>query len=121
VKKEAKLPATAVTTKIAHASRATSTILPPAVRGFVIADEIVSYHLCHMGLYGRLGYDKPIGNAGIRHAHHCRHRTPAPSGARSCENAGRPVTCVIIGRRRQVTDQPPYSAPTCPGTTDRRI
>jgi len=42
VKKEAKLPATAVTTKIAHASRATSTTLPPAVRGFVIADEIVS-------------------------------------------------------------------------------
>jgi hypothetical protein len=41
VKKEAKLPATAVTTKIAHASRATST-LPPAVRGFVIADEMVS-------------------------------------------------------------------------------
>jgi len=40
VKKEAKLPATAVTTKIAHASRATSTTLPPAVRGFVIADEI---------------------------------------------------------------------------------
>jgi hypothetical protein len=31
-----------VTTKIAHASRATSTILPPAVRGFAIADETVS-------------------------------------------------------------------------------
>jgi hypothetical protein len=42
LKKEAKLPATAVTTKIAHASRATSTILPPAVRGFAIADETVS-------------------------------------------------------------------------------
>jgi hypothetical protein len=42
VKKEAKLPATAVTTKIAHASRATSTTLPSAVRGFVIADEMVS-------------------------------------------------------------------------------
>lgn len=38
LKNEAKLPATAVTTNIAHASRATSTTLPPAVRGFVIAD-----------------------------------------------------------------------------------
>jgi hypothetical protein len=42
LKKEAKLPATPVTTKIPHASRATSTTLPPAVSGFVIADETVS-------------------------------------------------------------------------------
>jgi hypothetical protein len=40
LKKVAKLPATAVTTKIAHISRVTSTTLPPAVRGFVIADEL---------------------------------------------------------------------------------
>src|SRR6185437_14023242 len=42
VKKAAKLPATAVTTKTAQASRATSTTLPPTVRGFVIAEEMVS-------------------------------------------------------------------------------
>ena len=41
-KKEAKLPAIEVTTKIAYISRATSTILPPAVRGLVIADDMVS-------------------------------------------------------------------------------
>ena len=42
MKKEAKLPATPVTTKIAHASRATSTTLPAAVSGFVDDDEMVS-------------------------------------------------------------------------------
>ena len=42
MKNEAKLPATPVTTKIAHISRATSTTLPPVVSGFVIADDIVS-------------------------------------------------------------------------------
>ena len=38
----AKLPATAVTTKMAHASRPTSTTLPTGVSGFVILDETVS-------------------------------------------------------------------------------
>jgi hypothetical protein len=38
----AKLPATAVTTKTAHASRPTSTILPADVSGFLICDETVS-------------------------------------------------------------------------------
>ena len=42
LKKEAKLPATAVTTKIAHASSATSTTFPAAVTGFVIDDDTVS-------------------------------------------------------------------------------
>src|ERR1700710_1638956 len=37
-KNEAKLPATAVTTKIDHASSATSTIRPPVVNGFLICD-----------------------------------------------------------------------------------
>lgn len=74
-----------------------------------------------MGLYGRLGYDEPMGDTGIRHARHGRYRTAAPSGARSWENAGRPVTCVSTGGRRQVTDQPPYIALTGPGTTDRSI
>jgi len=40
--KEAKLPAIEVTAKIAHISRATSTILPPAVGGLAIADDMVS-------------------------------------------------------------------------------
>jgi len=42
LEKEAKLPTTDVTTKIAHTSRATSTILPPVVRGLAIADDMVS-------------------------------------------------------------------------------
>ena len=42
LKNVAKLPATAVTTKMAHASRATSIILPAGVSGFVILDETVS-------------------------------------------------------------------------------
>ena len=74
-----------------------------------------------MGLYGRLGYDGPMGEMGIRHAHHGRYRTAASAGARSWENAGRPVTCVRTGGGQQVTDQPPYIALTCPGTADRRI
>ena len=38
----AKLPATAVRTKMAHASSPTSTILPTEVSGFLIEDETVS-------------------------------------------------------------------------------
>jgi len=74
-----------------------------------------------MGLYGRLGYDESIGDVSIRHAHHDGHRTAAPSGHRSWENAGRPVTCVSTGGRRQVTDQLPNIILTCPDTTDRSI
>lgn len=42
VKNVAKLPVTAVTTRIAHSSRNTSTILPPAVSGLENDDETVS-------------------------------------------------------------------------------
>jgi hypothetical protein len=42
LKNVAKLPATAVTTKMAHASRPTSIIFPTDVTGFVILDETVS-------------------------------------------------------------------------------
>jgi hypothetical protein len=42
LKNVAKLPATAVTTKMAHASRPTSIIFPADVTGFVILDETVS-------------------------------------------------------------------------------
>ena len=42
LKNVAKLPATAVATKMAHASRPTSTILPTVVGGFVILEETVS-------------------------------------------------------------------------------
>jgi hypothetical protein len=42
LKNVAKLPATAVTTKMAHASRPTSIIFPADVTGFVMLDETVS-------------------------------------------------------------------------------
>jgi hypothetical protein len=41
VKNDAKLPASAVTTKMAHASRSTSTTFPAVVTGFFSDDETV--------------------------------------------------------------------------------
>jgi hypothetical protein len=41
LKKDAKLPATAVRTKSAQHSRPTSTILPPVVSGFFMEDDTV--------------------------------------------------------------------------------
>jgi hypothetical protein len=59
-----------------------------------------------MGLYGRLGYDEPIGDVstGMRTtAGTALPRRPMAPVIRKCR---RPVTCIIVGGRRQGTDHP---------------